>query len=82
MALDIEFTDLHTKATTLVEKIATEKRDFTAEEKTENDAQTKRLNEIKTVLDSHKKLAGMAFMLVGTLVAGFGYLIPALEKSS
>jgi HK97 family phage major capsid protein len=67
MALDItalrtEFTDLHTKATTLVEKIATEKRDFTAEEKTENDAQTKRLNEIKTVLDSHKKLAGMAFI--------------------
>jgi integral membrane protein len=28
------------------------------------------------------RLAGMAFMLVGTLVAGFGYLIPALEKSS
>ena len=28
------------------------------------------------------RLTGMAFMLVGTLVAGFGYLIPALEKSS
>ena len=28
------------------------------------------------------RLAGMAFMLGGTLVAGFGYLIPALEKSS
>ncbi len=28
------------------------------------------------------RVAGMALMLVGTLVAGFGYLIPALERSS
>jgi integral membrane protein len=28
------------------------------------------------------RVAGMALMLIGTLVAGFGYLIPALEKSS
>jgi hypothetical protein len=28
------------------------------------------------------RIAGLAFMLLGTVVAGFGYLIPTFEKLS
>jgi hypothetical protein len=33
-------------------------------------------------VDHPLRLAGMAFMFVGTVTAGFGFLIPALEKST
>jgi HK97 family phage major capsid protein len=60
-ALRTEFADLHTKATALVEKVSTDKRDFTAEEKTANDGHVSRMKQIKATLDANKELAGLEF---------------------
>ena len=60
-ALRTEFADLQAKETALIDKAATEKRDFSAEEKTESDARIGRMKTIKTTFEKQKELAGLAF---------------------
>lgn len=56
-----ELSALHAAGEKLVEKAASEKRDFTVEEKAESDKQFARMTEIKSVLDRQAKLAEYAF---------------------
>lgn len=56
-----ELAALHSAGESLVAKVSSEKRDFTAEEKVESDKQFARMTEIKSVLDKQAKLAEFAF---------------------
>jgi len=60
-ALRAEFADLQKKAGERIETVAVAKRDFSAEESAANDADMKRLEQIKTVIEKSQKLAEQAF---------------------
>lgn len=61
-ALREEFAGLHTESTTLVEKAAAEKREFTAEEKEADDKRLARMSQIQTYVDNAKRLAEFSVM--------------------
>ena len=56
-----EFAKLHTDTESTIAKVATEKRDFTADEKNANEKAFARMAEIKATMDNAKKLAEFAF---------------------
>jgi hypothetical protein len=60
-ALRDEFSTLHSAEEALIKKAHDEKRDFSAEEKTESENRFKRMDQIKAIADQQKKLAAQSF---------------------